>query len=206
MSSPRAFRASRAAARRSRPSSNSNSAKLARTPATMRPRRIGWVDALAQRPKHGVPLPQFANRRHNFGGVVAQWVNANDDDGIVGTGVVQERGESRTFFPRRHSRQLFAVDPLRIHASVGESVSCWSSVRRAKGFLSSRASAAGSPASRRFGSRQVSDFANPLSGRRATSHTRRRGQPRRRSRPQNPRPWSTSPRTHSRQGRHYVHI
>ena len=37
MDCPRAFRASRAAARRSRPSSNSNSAKLASTPATIRP-------------------------------------------------------------------------------------------------------------------------------------------------------------------------
>ena len=45
-----------------------------------------------------------------------------NDDCVAGTGVVQEVGQARSLLSRRHSRQLVAVDPLRVDTRCGEGV------------------------------------------------------------------------------------
>ena len=92
MCCPRTRRASRAAARRSRPSSSSSSARLASTPATMRP--VALDVSMPSRSERNMILAvaQFANRRHDFCGIAAQAIYPDHDDCVTGSCVVKQRG------------------------------------------------------------------------------------------------------------------
>ena len=120
---PRAFRAALAAARRSRPSSNSNSASDASTPATMRPVALE-VSMPSRSDRSTIPR----SRRSRIVVITSaalrpEPVDADDHDGVAGPGVVEQRGQARPLLLGRRAGQLVAVDaggstPAAVRASV----------------------------------------------------------------------------------------
>ena len=54
--------------------------------------RVSGVDPFAERTQHDPALAEFADGRHYLGGVPAQAVDADHDDGVSLTGIVQECG------------------------------------------------------------------------------------------------------------------
>ena len=79
----RARQASRAAVRRSRPSSSYSSANDANTPATMRPEGFARIDTFPDRRQHDPTLTQVTDGHHHLGGVPAQTVDPDNDDGVA---------------------------------------------------------------------------------------------------------------------------
>jgi hypothetical protein len=68
------------------------------------------------------PLTKLADGRHHLSSVAAQPVNANHDDGVALACIVQECGEAGTLLPRRHARQLVAIDAGRLNARTRECI------------------------------------------------------------------------------------
>jgi hypothetical protein len=58
------------------------------------------VSIPSQRAQDDVPFAEFANGSHYRCRVATQPVDADDDDGVTGSGVVQERRKTRTLLAR----------------------------------------------------------------------------------------------------------
>jgi hypothetical protein len=84
---------------RSRPNSNSSSARLASTRATIRPAAFRRVNAFASGTQNDATLTKLAERAHHLRSVAAQAIKADNDDGVAFARIVQERSKLRTLLP-----------------------------------------------------------------------------------------------------------
>jgi hypothetical protein len=79
-------------------------------------RSVRGVDALAKRPQHNAALAEVADGGHYLGGVAAQAVDTDNDDGVALARVVEQCGKAGTLLTGRGARQLVRVDASWVNA------------------------------------------------------------------------------------------